>query len=592
MTKIYTKYKNIIAEYEAQIMQDENASNKVGYTKLAVFPVLIICVVFLFTSLFALWAIIAVIVTIAVCVLLWVWHYRLDTKVSYARGIVAICKAHIARINGEWSKFDDIGQEFIDFEHPYACDLDIVGAKSLFQFLNTTHTWYGRQSFAQDLLKPQYNPQQIQERQEAIAELSGDINFANNIQYFLSQTGAKIADEKVVADLADNTPLSLSKLVSIVAYIPVATIILLIGGAIFQIRPLLISGISFVIAQAALCYFTRKTIGKYLAPMNRLPNKLGKYLKVIEALTRREFSSAKLNQINSKLKTAREAIRELEKISNKLSIQANPLVYFAFNTLLLWDLHCALLLGHWKKKYSHIEWFATIGEVESLLAFSNLPNVCSNTCLPNVTDTGKFLDAKALGHPLLSNENRVNNDLRLDDNIFIISGSNMSGKTTFMRTVGINLLLARAGSFVCAQEMTCTCFDIITSMRIADDLNEGVSTFYAELKKVKRIIDRAEITNPPVIFLIDEIFKGTNSVDRLAGADAVISKLAGLGAAGMISTHDLELCKLAEHRRILNHSFSEHYKNGKILFDYKIQAGQSKTTNARFLMEMLGIGTQ
>ena len=544
MKKMYTKYKTIIAEYEAQILQDENASNNVGYAKLAVLPVLIICVVFLFTSLFALWAIIAVVVTIAVCVLLWVVHYRLDTKVSYTRGIAAICKAHIARINGEWAKFKDIGQEFIDFEHPYACDLDIIGAKSLFQFLNTTHTWYGRQNFAQDLLRPQYNPQEIRERQEAIAELSGDINFANDLQFFLSQTGAKTADETLVADLADDTPLSPSKFMSAIVYIPVATILLLIGGTIFQIRPLLGAGVSLAIAQAALCYFTRKTVGKYLAPMNRLPNKLGKYLMVIEALTGREFSSAKLNQINSILQTACEAIRKLEKISNKLSIQANPLVYFTFNTLLLWDLHCALLLGHWKKKYSHIEWFATIGEVESLLAFSNLPNVCDNTCLPTVTDTGKFLDAKDLGHPLLSNENRVNNDLRLDDNIFIISGSNMSGKTTFMRTVGINLLLARAGSFVCAQEMLCTRFDIITSMRIADDLNQGVSTFYAELKKVKRIIDRAERADMPIIFLIDEIFKGTNSVDRLAGADAVISKLAGLGATGMISTHDLELCRV------------------------------------------------
>ena len=587
------KYQEIVNEYEAQILLHGTTSNRVGYAKLAVFPVLIICVVFLFTSAFALWAAIATVITVALCIALWVWHYRLDAKVSYARGIVAICNAHIARINGEWTKFSDTGQEFVDAEHPYASDLDIVGAKSLFQFLNTTHTWRGRQSFAQSLLAPRYTPQEIKERQDAIAELSRDINFANHVQFFLSQIGAKSADEK--QDLADNTPLGIAAAIS---YIPVATVLLLLGGVIFQIGPLLSVGVSLVAVQAAIWYFTQKAVGRYLS---RMPNKLDKYVKVIEILTRRQFSATRLNNIQSQLQAAHSAIRELEKIDNLLSARANPLIYVAFNTLLLWDLHCALLLRHWKKKYSNTgqDWFTAIGEFESLLAFSNLPNICDNTCMPTVKAEGKFINATELGHPLLSNKSRVNNDLRFDDNIFIISGSNMSGKTTFMRTVGINLVLAHAGGFVCAQKMACAKFDIITSMRIADDLSEGVSTFYAELKKVKRIIDKAgrpsvshSELDPEsnILFLIDEIFKGTNSVDRLAGADAVISKLAGLSAAGMISTHDLELCKLAEHNaRILNYSFSEHYQNGEILFEYKLQTGQSKTTNAKFLMEMLGI---
>ena len=588
------KYQNIITEYTAQILQYGKISNRVGYAKLAVFPVVIVCAVFLFVSIFALWAVAATAVTIAVCVVLWVWHYRVDTKVSYARGIVAVCNAHIARISGEWTKFSDAGQEFVDFEHPYAYDLDIVGPKSLFQFLNTTQTWHGRQSFARDLLDPQYSPGEIQERQRAIAELSRDINFANHVQFYLSQIGGKAVDAELVEELTNK---NISSKVQFSAaffllYIPVATVLLLLCGMIFQIQPLLIAGTALAAAQTALYYITRKTVNSYLRPVDN--HRLGKYVKVIEILTTREFSSTKLNGIKSKLQTAANAVRELEKIATLLSIRGNPLIYFALNTLLLWDLHCAFLLQHWKKKYSHTgaEWFAAIGEFESLLAFSALPNVCNNTCLPVVSDsgkTGKRIEAKQLGHPLLSNEIRINNDLHFNDNIFIISGSNMSGKTTFMRTVGINLLLARAGSFVCAREMACSQFDIITSMRIADDLNEGVSTFYAELKKIKRIINKAG-PRENVLFLIDEIFKGTNSVDRLAGADAVISKLANLDAAGMISTHDLELCKLSQyHARIINHSFSEHYQNGEILFDYKLQTGQSKTTNAKFLMEMLGI---
>jgi len=354
---------------------------------------------------------------------------------------------------------------------------------------------------------------------------------------------------------------------------------------------------------------------KYLGVMARLPYKLNKYVKVIDILTSRDFDSARLNNIKSRLAVASEAIRELEKIDNKLSVRANPMIYFVLGWVLLWDFHCALLLERWRARYScHAsDWFLAIGEFESLMSFSHLPNVCTNVCLPRVVDTSNVLSAQNLGHPLLSCSNRVCNDVAFDNNIFIISGSNMSGKTTFMRTVGVNLLLARLGSFVCAQEMTCSRFDIVTSMRNIDDLNAGVSSFYAELTRVKLVLDTCEkhtrLLKLPearenvsesgassirksnsILFLIDEIFKGTNSVDRLAGADAVISKLARVGATGMVSTHDLELCELADmHERIENHSFCEHYQNGRIFFDYKIRKGRSQTTNARFLMEMVGL---
>jgi len=596
------KYENIITKYKTQLEQDSKLFDRLGYAKILAILILIVCITLLFASGFAVLVILAAITFFVASVVLWVWHYRLDNKVRYAKGIIAICNKHINRITGEWAKFDDIGREFIDFSHPYACDLDIVGAKSFFQFLNTTHTWHGRQAFAGDLLRPSYTITEIKERQEAITELSKDIDFANDTQYYLSQMGASLLEAELVEALTDNAPLKLrlaggsrskwARAVKfLISFIPVATVVLLMAGAIFQIRPLFGAGVVFAIVQAVLWYVEKNVIYRYLGLMDRLPYKLGKYVKVIDILTNRDFSSAKLNQIKSKLAVASEAVKALESISSKLSFRSNPLVYIALNILLLWDIHCAFLLERWKAKYSYLagQWFAAIGEFESLVSFSHLPNVCGSVCLPMVSEGGKELDATGLGHPLLSNSSRVSNNVRFDNNIFIISGSNMSGKTTFMRTVGVNLLLARTGSFVCASEMTCSRFDIITSMRVADDLNEGVSTFYAELKRVKLILDMAK-ENPNLIFLIDEIFKGTNSVDRLAGADAVISKLERLNAAGMVSTHDLELCKLAGlHDRIINYSFCEHYQDGKIHFDYIMRKGQSKTTNARFLMEMVGI---
>jgi len=165
----------------------------------------------------------------------------------------------------------------------------------------------------------------------------------------------------------------------------------------------------------------------------------------------------------------------------------------------------------------------------------------------------------------------------------------MSGKTTFMRTVGVNLVLARAGSFVCAKEMTASQLNVVTSMRIADNLSEGISTFYAELKRIKTMMALAK-ENAKTMFLIDEIFRGTNSVDRLIGAKTVLEKLNELGVVGMITTHDLELCEIVNQLpRIKNYSFSEQYLDHEILFDYKMKAGVSKTTNAKYLMQMMDI---
>lgn len=596
------KFQKIITEYESQLLQDSRAFNQLGFTKLVAALLVLVCVVFLFSSSFAIWAILMAAVFFAGSVVLWVRHYRLDNKIQYAKNIVSICNRHISRISGEWANFEDTGKEFVNPTHYYASDLDIVGDKSFFQFLNTTHTWHGRQKFAGDLLHPCYTTTEIKERQTAIAELSQDINFSNDIECYLSQIGANKLDEKLAAELTDNTPIKLwlandpsskwAKFVRlIICFKPVLTVILLATGVLFQVGPLLIAGIIFTIDQAFICYAEKNNLRKYLGIMDRLPYKLSKYVKVIDVLTAKQFSSNKLNQIKTQLEVASEAVRELESISNKLSFRANPLIYIALNVLLLWDLHCAFLLERWKMKYSSVamQWFTTIGEFESLLAFSHLPNVCENVCLPEIVEGRKTIKAKCLGHPLLLNRNRVSNDIEFDNNILIISGSNMSGKTTFMRTVGVNLLLAKTGSFVCANQMTCSKFEIITSMRIADDLNQGISTFYAELKRIKLILDKAA-ENDSTIFLIDEIFKGTNSVDRLAGADAVISKLAGLNSAGMVSTHDLELCKLAElTTRIVNYSFCENYEDGAIHFDYKLRKGQSVTTNAKFLMEMVGI---
>jgi len=586
------KFQALVEKNEAILQKDNKVFNTVGYVRIFALIMIILLGIFMFSMGFPVGVVIALAAVILASAVLWVFHSKLHSKINFHKGIVNICNRQLARISGEWTSFKDTGAEIADKSHPYARDLDIVGAKSLFQFLNTTHTWHGRQSFARDLLSPAYTPDEIAKRQAAVQELSEDVAFTSEMQYLLSQIGVNPLDEELVLQLSTKIAfIQKTKVKYFLICMPVVTILLIAGGVIFQVPPLWLIGAALAAVQTLTWGAKWKSTMKYLGLMGNLPYKLNKYAVVINTITSKSFTCEKLKQIQARLNEASDAVNALEKISNMIDVKHNVIFYFILNTLLLWDFHCAFLLESWKQKYAPQagKWFEAIAEFESLQSFSHLPNICTTGCLPEISQQGKIINAADLGHPLLPNESKIANDLSFTNDIFIISGSNMSGKTTFMRTVGINLILARAGSFVCANQMTCTPFDIMTSMRISDDLNEGISTFYAELKRIKAIIDAVR-ENQNMLFLIDEIFKGTNSVDRLAGAEAVIAQLETLNSVGMISTHDLELCRLAsDSPRIKNHSFSEHYQNNNIHFDYKIKPGQSQTTNAKFLMKMVGI---
>jgi len=541
----------------------------------------------------------------ALLVILWIIHINVQNKIEYSNGIIDICKKSIDRITGEWTSFEDTGIEFADTEHSYVCDLDIAGSKSLFQFLNSTNTWHGRQRFANDLLYPTYERSEIIDRQKAVAELAEYTDFSNKIQYHLSKIGVDSSAQELVSALEDKVPFIKSKLLKFfLVYAPALTLAFIIGIIAFQMEHLYTIGIIIALIQTIIWIAGIAKTKKYLKTLMRLPYSLSNYSAAIDILCRQEFSSGKLKKMQGELYIASKAIKELSKISDKVRATQNGILYVLFNVFFLWDYECACLLEKWKNKHADFskEWFETLGEFESLLCFSHLPNACNNTCIPLIadetirnmselpeSDLTNTIEALQIGHPLLQNDARVNNDINLKDNIFIISGSNMSGKTTFLRTVGINLVLARCGSFVCAQFMNCSPLEIITSMRIEDNLNEGISTFYAELKRIKSILEFTQ-NSSQMIFLIDEIFRGTNSVDRLIGAKTVLAKLNDVGASGIISTHDLELCHLSiVHERIKNYSFSEHYDANSIQFDYQLQPGKSKTTNAKYLMNMVGI---
>jgi len=589
-------------KYEKHLKKQEDVLNKLtktfnmlGYLKLITLLILIGSGIYSFYPIFRLSFLVSAIVFLILLVFLSILHNNADQKIQYRKGIILIDKKYIDRINGKWIDFEDMGYEFINSEHPYSLDLDIVGKKSLFQLLNSTSTYHGRQAFAHDLLLNDYPINEIAERQKAIEELTSSIEFSHDFQYYASKIKP---NEKITLILKEikNTELFMKSkpLRYILKYCPLFITPFSIVVYIFQFKSLFLIAFILLAIQALIWSLGYLKIKMYFIGIDNLGYTLVNYSKVFTLLQTQSFKSDKLNSIKNNLTladySASSALRELNGIISRIDVKSNPIVYFVLNVLLLWDYECAFKLEQWKMKYSAVSesWFTSLGEFESLLSFSNVSNVIKDTCFPEIDKESRTIKSIGIGHPLISNDNRVCNDFIINNEIIIISGSNMSGKTTFLRTLGINIILARNGCNVCAKQMSLPLLEVITSMRIADDLNEGVSTFYAELKRIKRILELSK-SKQNVIFLIDEIFKGTNSVDRLLGAKAVIKKLNAYKVMGLITTHDLELCKLSSIQGILNYNFTESYIDKNILFDYKIKEGEAKTTNAKFLMQAVGI---
>ena len=587
------EYEKRVESSTATLTNLTATANMVGYVKLIGIFVMGVALYFLFSRSYPVPIIITTIALAIILVALWIYHSMLSEKISHVRNIISINKRQLARISGSWVNFPDTGAEFISGEHPYSSDLDIVGQKSFFQYINTTHTWHGRRAFANDLLQPQYSNSELVGRQEAILELSKDIDLSSELEHCFSKIGKQASAEKLVSALSKQEGFVSSKALRVfLLYMPLVSFVFIVAVTLFRLDGLYIAAVTVAAVQAVVWIIGISKTHSYVQGISGLPYKLRAYSNVLHIIQSAGFISTQLKQLIADISTpsAAQAIKDLDKIAAKVSIRHNAIIWVIANILLLWDYECAFKFEQWRLKYAHManKWFSTLGTFESLLCFSHLPNVCNNTCVPTI-ENRKIIEAQGMGHPLIGNNVRVNNTVSINDSIFIVSGSNMSGKTTFMRTVGINLVLARAGSYVCAKEMSFFPLELITSMRIADDLSEGISTFYAELKRVKSIVSLAEKT-PNMLFLIDEIFRGTNSVDRLSGAKAVLTRINTCNAMGIITTHDLELCEIDRlFPRIKNYGFSEQYKDGQILFDYLLKPGKSITTNAKFLMQMVGI---
>jgi hypothetical protein len=496
-------------------------------------------------------------------------------------------------LEGERGVFPD-GKQYLNHTHPYSSDLDLFGNKSLFQLLNRTNFTISNNILA-DWLISASSSQDILLRQEAVKELASNIDLRQKIYILGSNISNK---ENDICGLVDWLKSPIDKVFnrifviwcSVLSAITIISLILSIIGLPVYIGALLV----------LLNIFINNRINEKVKTAHAKVSKnaavLLSYSSILRELENTEFSAAKLTQIKEDLKTntvkASKSIGKLSGIVANLDGRYLGAIHFIFNTLLFWDIHNMFQLEKWRKNNSNIDkWFDRVGEFEALSSLANLQfnNPC--WCRPQIFNNF-HLQTKNMGHPLIPAKTMVANDFSMTGKgkIIILTGSNMSGKSTFLRTIGVNYILAMAGSCVCATEFVFSPISLLSVMRVNDSLNDNTSSFHAELKKLSSVIKAVE-KKENVFLLLDEIIKGTNSIDRQIGSNAFVRQLIDNNAFGILATHDLTLTDLAAEfpEQVENYNFNINIIDDELVFDYKLNSGICKSRNASILMKKMGI---
>jgi hypothetical protein len=494
----------------------------------------------------------------------------------------------------------DNGARFADEKHYYSADLDIFGSASLFQLVNRAATNTGNEKLTGWLNAPGVEAE-ILLRQAAIKEIANKnswkletqalLIFANKAQTDQLQNLFRylhipldVPGEKWLSIYAKIAPWLLASILVLGYFYPVlSTVAVLVGLANMSI----VFSRAFYIKKADLI-------------AGKIGDTLNNYAIVFDKIEKEAWESACCSSLVKILKDGNTSarIKDLSRLINKLNYHLNLIVGFILNVFLLWDIRQIIAIENWKRdNHDNIEAaFDVIAEFEALLSLASLEINYPEWCTPAIAEgPGYTLMATGLAHPLIHSKKRIENDYELTDShqIDIITGSNMAGKSTFLRTAGINTVLALCGAPVCARHMKVSVMTIVSYMRIKDSLNESTSTFKAELDRLQMLLKAVE-GEQKIFFLIDEMLRGTNSVDKYRGSKAVIERLISKQGVGMVATHDLQIAELEQKypAYIRNFYFDIQVINGEMLFDYKIKHGECKTFNASLLLKQIGIDVE
>jgi len=542
-------------------------------------------------KLLAPWWIGVPVVLFAVLVLI---HEKIRRRVSTVRRAVEFYERGIARIDGDWAGRGVQGERFLDVEHPYAADLDLFGKGSLFERICTARTGSGEETLAQWLLNPASSKEVIA-RQDAIAELRQRLDLREDLELLGGDVRAGI-NPSVLEEWGREPRAFQGIAVRIVAGLLAASAIL----AIVAWATALMSGKWVVLVFLVELLFMKSQasrVHRVLANLDRRTHDLILLSELLERLERESFASPKLIELRSALdhegSTASHVIARLARLLALLDAQRNQF-FLPIAALLLWSIQFAAMIDAWRGEHGAEigRWLAAVGEFEALAALATYSWENLEDPFPTVENSGAVFEAEGLGHPLLPEATCVRNDLVLNEEhrLLLVSGSNMSGKSTLLRAVGINTVLALAGAPVRATRLRVSFLSVGATLRIQDSLQAGRSRFYAEVTRLKQLVDLTRGPRP-LLFLLDEILHGTNSHDRRVGAEGLLQGFLERRAIGLVTTHDLALTDVVETIGSIaaNVHFEDQFESGALLFDYRMRPGVVRKSNALALMRAVGL---
>lgn len=553
-------------------------------------------------------------------IVLCVIHSKISARLSYYEALDKVNSKYIARINGDFSSLFEIvcdglkrrdeiedatrratGDEFYQVGHDYCMDLDLFGKKSLFSLLNVSETALGRRAFANELLgygDKIRSAKDIKVRQKAVKELTSNPGFLEKFQA-TAMLGNMKKDPKALIEFAsERRPVKKNLLVS--AVLMCCLWIIPLAALIFfpvYIRACILGVLAVNLIAWA---FGVKSNEYYFKAADGMPTQVATIHKLYSLLESSDFKDEYLCSLiaGKDGKAVTSSLSSLAMILFFSGLRSQPIFAFLINSVLPLDMFICFFMGKWADSHgdslSHA--VSNLAEFEALMCASQISFISRVSAFPEIessdsSDDNAYFEGKEIVHPLLAPDAAVSNSVKIKSDIALITGSNMSGKTTLIRTVGVCSILAYMGSEIPGSSCRLGRMRIMSSMRITDSLGEDMSTFKAELVRISGIIKCAKESSTALLFLIDEIFRGTNSDDRTEGALIVLNNLSAARICGMMTTHDYAMIDrtVDSYQNICYYHFSERYTDTGIVFDYKLSNGISRESNARYLMKLVGI---
>ena len=530
---------------------------------------------------------------VAVFVAMGAYHSKILRARDLAQCAVAFYKDGLARMEDRWADLGATGQRFDDPHHVYADDLDLFGKSSLFQLLSTVRTRMGEDTLAKWLLAPA-PVKQVLERHVAISELRNQLDLREDLAVLGKDVGVGVHPEALLkwAEAPNQLqPLWLRWLAFILAVLAMAAIV------VWAVWGMLTPLVLVIAIEGFVAFRLRKAIDSVVHGAENAFRNLDLLSGVMARLEAHSFEASRLQSLKRDLSSAgvpgSHAIKSLSTIVDLIASRHNT-VMRVLDTPLMYSVQVAFAAERWRKTHGGALrlWVTIIGEIEALLALAAYSFEHPADPFPEFVEGNAVFEGLELGHPLVPAASCVRNDVNIsgETQVLLVSGSNMSGKSTLLRAVGLNVVLAMAGAPVRARSLRLTPLQVGASIRVNDSLKDGSSRFYAEIMRLRQVLDLAAGT-PPLIFLLDELLQGTNSKDRRVGAEGIVRALVGRHAIGLVSTHDLALTDIGalQDGQLRNVHFQDELENGRMKFDYKLQDGVVTKSNALELMRSIGL---